>query len=187
MELVGILVVIVVISKIYTLIVNGIANIAQKNRDKTNDIVLKATYADMKHKAELHYEKMMRNEHLEPQTMPVPLENSSYIPKEKYMEYLMSNKWKTKRLERLKIDNYECQYCGSEVRSNTDEYNTANIHHLNYRRLTNENVEEDLITLCSYCHNSLHEKYSIRHIENIFLELRSYKNEKKTSIFGVKY
>lgn len=68
----------------------------------------------------------------------------------RYLEYLKSDHWKEKKIklfETWKI----CQLCGSK------KY--LQVHHKNYRNLYNEEVEKDLVVLCSFCHNKLHKEY----------------------------
>lgn len=64
-----------------------------------------------------------------------------------YKEYLESNKWKEFREKVLKRDNYKCTKCG-----NTNE---LCIHHITYDNFGNENLE-DVVTLCSKCHEEIH-------------------------------
>lgn len=67
-----------------------------------------------------------------------------------YDFYIKSKKWRGKRIERLKIDDFRCARCGSEI--------NLQVHHLNYENLGNEDVENDLVTLCRKCHAELHGK-----------------------------
>ena len=69
-----------------------------------------------------------------------------------YDEYLMSQAWKDKALQRAKIDNYQCQFCGCEGTM----ANRLQIHHLSYRNLYHEDVDKDLVTLCDCCHRGVH-------------------------------
>ena len=63
-----------------------------------------------------------------------------------YYDYLTSPVWQAKRSERLKIDQYKCQNCGSPFR--------LQVHHLRYPVvLGTENIYTDLITLCDNCHS----------------------------------
>lgn len=71
------------------------------------------------------------------------------MTKEEYQEYLKTEHWQRLRAERLKIDNYKCQYCGRPY--------DLQVHHLSYDNLWNENVYEDLITLCKSCHKCIEE------------------------------
>ena len=68
-----------------------------------------------------------------------------------YRVYLSSPEWSRKRLERLKIDNHTCRVCHHQG----DEY-SLHVHHSTYKRLGDENVETDLITVCSLCHDAIH-------------------------------
>ena len=67
-----------------------------------------------------------------------------------YKLYLQSTQWDLKRKQVLQRDNYICQNC--EVIKATE------IHHLHYRNVMNENLE-DLISLCIPCHCLYHDKY----------------------------
>jgi len=68
-----------------------------------------------------------------------------------YRMYLDSLCWKSRRLERLAIDDSQCTYCGAR---NT----VLQIHHLTYERVGNEDVNTDLTTLCETCHSKAHQK-----------------------------
>lgn len=65
-----------------------------------------------------------------------------------YREYLRSDEWKKKRAERLAIDSNRCVICGSNQ--------NLNVHHLRYERVCNEDVNQDLVTVCNKCHTMLH-------------------------------
>ncbi|ARV16876.1 hypothetical protein BTO07_09540 [Polaribacter sp. SA4-12] len=67
--------------------------------------------------------------------------------KGKYNEYLLSEKWKTKRNEVLKRDNSLCRVC--------KEKKAEDVHHLTYENLFNEKLE-DLISVCRKCHLEIH-------------------------------
>lgn len=70
------------------------------------------------------------------------------MTKEEYKEYLKSEHWQNVRAKRLKIDNHRCYLCGRAK--------ALNVHHLRYDNLGNEDVKEDLVTLCYKCHQMLH-------------------------------
>ena len=55
--------------------------------------------------------------------------------------------WQEKRLQRLRIDNFKCCRCGTP--------HNIQVHHLSYENLGNEDVHNDLITLCDGCHESI--------------------------------
>lgn len=67
---------------------------------------------------------------------------------QEYKEYLKSAEWKEKRDRRLEVDGCQCVICGSK--------NNLNVHHLTYKNIMQEDVENDLITLCKNCHTMLH-------------------------------
>ena len=71
-------------------------------------------------------------------------------------KYLNSNKWKDKRLQALKRDNYTCQSCGSLA---------TEVHHLHYRFFENEPLNE-LTSLCRECHQKVHEKHGYFNIKD---------------------
>lgn len=66
---------------------------------------------------------------------------------EKYKKYLSSPEWSKKREQRMKMDRYLCQECGSAF--------GLVVHHENYKNIYNEKMD-DLITLCKRCHTSFH-------------------------------
>jgi len=70
----------------------------------------------------------------------------------KYSEQLKHLNWQKKRLEILKRDKYTCQFCkGKDI--------SLEIHHLIYLsgHLAWEYDNELLISLCSDCHDEIHE------------------------------
>lgn len=72
-----------------------------------------------------------------------------------YGEYLKSEQWQKVRSQRLKIDNYKCQRCGNG--------DNLQVHHITYDNIFNEDVHNDLITLCWGCHQIVEkEKKQIR-------------------------
>jgi hypothetical protein len=66
---------------------------------------------------------------------------------QRYDQYLRSEEWQQKRSQRLKIDGYKCQRCGKPY--------DLQIHHLTYDRVYDEDVYNDLITLCDKCHGEV--------------------------------
>ena len=66
-------------------------------------------------------------------------------------EYFKSVKWNTIRQKVLHRDNYACILCGSGV-----PYTELHIHHITYKNLFNEKINE-LKTVCLSCHNNIHE------------------------------
>ena len=73
-----------------------------------------------------------------------------------YKKYLRSEQWQQKKAERLAIDDYCCVMCH---RPEGRCKNGLICHHINYRRLGNENVYEDLVSLCPACHLKIHAYY----------------------------
>ncbi len=72
-----------------------------------------------------------------------------------YHAYIKSEQWRKKRLKRLKMDGFCCQFrvgrfkCGAK--------NNLEVHHLSYKNLGNERFKE-LITLCSLHHKRVHKQ-----------------------------
>jgi uncharacterized protein YnzC (UPF0291/DUF896 family) len=64
-----------------------------------------------------------------------------------YYDYIESQAWQAKRSKRLMIDNLTCQRCGSKK--------DVQVHHLTYENFGNEDVYNDLITLCKRCHEDV--------------------------------
>ena len=56
--------------------------------------------------------------------------------------------WLARREQRLEIDKHKCKMCGSE--------SMLNVHHLSYENMGNEDIENDLVTLCYSCHQCIH-------------------------------
>lgn len=75
-------------------------------------------------------------------------------PRQKaYREYLKTPEWQKRRRERLKIDNYTCQWCGCQDKTGR----TLNVHHLDYKSHTEDGqVYGSLVTLCRRCHVGVH-------------------------------
>jgi len=69
-----------------------------------------------------------------------------------YVRYLRSDAWKAKARQRLEIDDYKCCMCGCAG----SQINRLQVHHLNYYHIGNENVWNDLLTLCNSCHSMVH-------------------------------
>lgn len=74
-----------------------------------------------------------------------------------YRQYMRSEEWQRKKQQRLEIDNHACCMCG---RPESKTRNGLQIHHISYRRLGNENVYEDICSLCPACHLKIHRFYN---------------------------
>lgn len=90
-----------------------------------------------------------------------------------YKDYLMSAHWQAVRKKRLEIDGYRCSVCGLA--------DNLNVHHLSYKNLGAEDIENDLVTLCHSCHATLHrvkeqtrdERNNIRTCEPKYKKMRT--------------
>ena len=65
-------------------------------------------------------------------------------------EYLKSEHWLETRMVILFTDNNTCQQCGSEE--------NLHVHHITYKNIGAEQAQ-DLVTVCSSCHQAIHDKY----------------------------
>lgn len=69
-----------------------------------------------------------------------------------YPAYLRSRAWNAKRMARHEIDGFRCMECGRGHKQGA----ALQCHHLTYDCIGNEDVNEDLITLCTMCHKVEH-------------------------------
>jgi 5-methylcytosine-specific restriction endonuclease McrA len=73
--------------------------------------------------------------------------------------------WKFIRSKIKQRDNYTCQECGIKEQ---DYYQNLQVHHKIPYKCTQDNSEDNLITLCSKCHAKLEPKfYKVNKIEHI--------------------
>lgn len=70
----------------------------------------------------------------------------------KYKTYLRSKEWKKKRKEALDEKGYLCDIC---KKTQDELVESLHVHHLTYKNLFNEKME-DLQILCVDCHNNTH-------------------------------
>ena len=84
-----------------------------------------------------------------------------------YDEYMHSEDWLQKRMQRLQMDNFQCQICGTAK--------NLRVHHITYAHIRNEPME-DLVTLCDECHRKVHENdiNTQGHPVNIFGEIEEF-------------
>lgn len=66
---------------------------------------------------------------------------------EKYRKYLLSPKWKKKKLALFKRRGYKCERCGDTKK--------LHVHHLTYKNIYKER-QKDLKILCAKCHRRAH-------------------------------
>lgn len=65
-----------------------------------------------------------------------------------YSQKLKDPRWQKKRLEILSRDNFSCRFCG-------DTKTELQVHHKSYFGEPWEQANDELLTLCRYCHNDL--------------------------------
>lgn len=75
--------------------------------------------------------------------------------RKQYKEYLRSNKWKSKRSERILRDKGQCQAIINSKKCKSTH--KTEVHHLTYARFGNE-LMIDLITLCNKHHVAIHKQ-----------------------------
>jgi len=81
--------------------------------------------------------------------------------KEQYYKKLFDPRWRAKRIQIIERDNHTCQKCKVEIvdyeKGEFDEcYEDRlklEVHHINYNGEPWQAKDEDLITLCDYCHD----------------------------------
>lgn len=81
----------------------------------------------------------------------------------KYQKYIKSKPFKELRDNVLERDGYRCRVCGRTLEEIADNKKiTLQAHHNSYENLGKCNGEEmnDLLTLCSVCHNAIHKAKS---------------------------
>jgi 5-methylcytosine-specific restriction endonuclease McrA len=71
------------------------------------------------------------------------------MSKEEYVLYLKSEDWKERRKILLEQADYKCSKCDNKANQ---------LHHLNYRNLGMEVLDDDVIAICSDCHKDIHGK-----------------------------
>ncbi len=85
---------------------------------------------------------------------PFLIKGVGKVMNEKYEQYLQSPQWKRIRTDRMDMDGGSCQVCGSKE-------NLA-VHHITYARKEHEELD-DLITLCSECHELITQYVNMIH------------------------
>lgn len=85
-----------------------------------------------------------------------------------YEEYLTSDAWRRKREARLNLDGYRCSSFLCFLSHDLQ------VHHKTYSSVGDEDVENDLITLCNRCHEISHGLQPPREVDVLkkFLEAR---------------
>lgn len=66
-----------------------------------------------------------------------------------YREYLRSEDWRERRKELMEEAGWTCSECGDEAKQ---------LHHLNYDNLGDEELDIDVVALCTQCHKDIHNK-----------------------------
>ena len=79
-----------------------------------------------------------------------------YRSHEEKQQYLSTTRWKKKKMQ-VHLRDLVCQSCGSSFK--------LVVHHLRYDNLGDEPLE-DLILLCSSCHEKLHQKLGYNRQQN---------------------
>lgn len=74
---------------------------------------------------------------------------------QQYKDYIRSAKWQEKCNQRLQIAEYKCEMCGRLEKNSKG----LQIHHISYKNLGNEDVNNELICLCGRCHILIHKYY----------------------------
>ena len=91
---------------------------------------------------------------------------------ERYKEYLQSDQWKYIKAKVISRDKGICQGCFIKA--------PLEVHHLTYKRI-GEELGVDLISLCSVCHNIIHEKTNIESDWSKYINKKSHTKPINTS------
>ena len=81
----------------------------------------------------------------------------------KYQKYLKSKEFKALRDRVLERDGYRCRFCGRTLEEISENKKISlQAHHSSYEHLgeCNDLEYNDLVTLCSVCHNACHKAKS---------------------------
>jgi len=70
-----------------------------------------------------------------------------------YNAYLKSSEWMSRSKRRIEIDGYQCTNCGEHGKGAI-----LQAHHITYKNVGDENIADDLVTLCIHCHQDHHGK-----------------------------
>lgn len=81
-----------------------------------------------------------------------------------YKEQLLDPRWKDKRRNILKDDNFTCQYCGAKNK-------ILDVHHIEYKGKAWDANEDKLITLCRACHFIHHQSHNLTELENELISM----------------
>ena len=73
--------------------------------------------------------------------------NQFFLPKETPVR-LSARSYEDLRERVLRRDDWRCQVCGSMT--------SLEVHHQQFRSHSGEDTEDNLITLCTNCHSSIH-------------------------------
>ena len=68
---------------------------------------------------------------------------------DEYREYLRSNDWRERRKDLMEEAGKVCSECGDKA---------TQLHHLNYDCLGEEELDMDVVALCTQCHKDIHNK-----------------------------
>ncbi len=92
-----------------------------------------------------------------PQKTKPTNKNSNNI--NKYAELLQHPQWQKKRLEIMSRDSFSCKLC-------KDSETTLHVHHTKYNKNKKpwECKNDDLITVCEHCHESIHQQGKVNNI-----------------------
>ncbi len=89
-----------------------------------------------------------------------------------YREYLKSPEWKECCKVVWKRENYKCQMCG--YIDSYDEWNDLQVHHIcSKHRFFEKGYENELMLLCSECHDRIHDFFDARDL------VKEHKNDRE--------
>lgn len=71
-----------------------------------------------------------------------------------YEKYMLSDRWRAKRIAKLEAVGWKCERCGYSVDTRIVEI-PIDVHHKTYERFGDERLD-DLEVLCRHCHQAHH-------------------------------
>lgn len=113
---------------------------------------------------------------------PQPIKKTNYsnfaeqTPKERHTEYINSIYWARRKDEWYSKNLKICYACSSE--------DNIHLHHMYYGRLGFER-DEDLVSLCGKCHQSLHDKYGTSNLRENTIKFIEDTNKEIEDILDV--
>lgn len=76
-----------------------------------------------------------------------------------YDSYINSDMWRVKAERRREIDGNRCFFCKRKWNGKHGNDNNLHVHHMTYTHFGDEDIKNELITVCEDCHEKIHESW----------------------------